>query len=343
MDLSWLASKTLSPEIRNKANIAIETFRKKVMSLPFNPQPIFFPPRRRSVFRTWHGRPVYARNVAPKPLSLSGSDVAILIQGKVVEKYNFTLETVEIYKKIYPKAHVILSTWNSTNPETVRKARILGATVVITDEPVPLPGASNLDLQILSTSQGIKEARRLGATYALKTRTDQRLYEPGALDLMKGLLASFPPTTEHFASPQRMRVLVTNLGTFKFRLYSMSDFLHFGLLEDLEKIWDVHAVNKLLGRGLLHPPEVFLCTHFMDSIGRIRENTIADWWGFVRDSLIVIDSPSIDLFWPKYSSKEYRWHQYDGPKTFNQFSFADWISLQGKEVVDTEGIDQPLF
>jgi hypothetical protein len=81
----------------------------------------------------------------------------------------------------------------------------------------------------------------------------------------------------------------------------------------------------------------------MDSIGRVRENSLADWWGFVRDSLIVIDSPSIDLFWPKYSSREFRWHQYDGPKTFNQFSFADWISLQGKEVVDTEGTNQPLF
>jgi hypothetical protein len=343
MDQSSMASKILSPEIRNRVNIAIGEIRKKVMSLRFNPQPIFFPPRRRAVFRTWHQRPVYARNVAPSPRSLSGSDVAIVIQGRVIEKYNFTLETIEIYKKIYPNARVILSTWNSTNPETVQKARLLGATVVITEEPVPIPGTWNLNLQILSTSQGIKEADRLGATYALKTRTDQRLYNPKALDLMKGLLASFPPSTERLALPHRMRVLVTNLGTFKFRIYSMSDFLHFGLLEDLEKIWDEHSADKLLGLGLDPPPEVFLCTHFMDSIGRIHENSLSDWWVFVRDSLIVIDAPSIDLFWPKYSSREYRWHHYDGPKTFNQFSFADWISLQGKELVDTEGVDQSLF
>jgi hypothetical protein len=340
---SWLASKLFSPEIRKNLNAAITALQKKALGSFFNPQPIFFPPRRLSAFRTWHERPVYARNVSQAARGVSGSDVAIVLQGKVVEKSSFTLETVEIYRKLYPQAQIILSTWNSTKPETVHRARALGATVLLTDEPLTMPGHANVDLQILSTVQGLREARRLGAKYGLKTRTDQRMYNPMALDLMQGLLASFAPNREHSDRSQLMRILVTDLGTFKFRLYSMSDFLHFGLLEDLEKIWNVEALRKLDGVALSSPPEVFICSHFIQSIGRVRANSLQDWWSFVRDNLIVVDASSLDLFWPKYTSREYRWRQYDGPKTHNQFSFADWMSLQSQVVVDPEGIDQALF
>jgi hypothetical protein len=339
----WRGLDAFGQEIRKKTNRKVMSLQKKVLSSFFNPQPIFFPPRRPSAFRTWHERPAYATNVSPVLNSISGSDVAIVIQGKVVEKHSFTLETVAIYRKIYPQAQVILSTWNSTKPETVQRARALGATVLLTDEPTSPPGNANVDLQILSTVQGLREAGRFGAKYGLKTRTDQRIYNPMALDLMKGLISSFSPNIDRSNQSQQMRVLVTDLGTFKFRLYSMSDFLHFGLLEDLERIWDLEAVSKLAGLGLSSPPEVFLCSHFMDSIGRARENSLQDWWTFVRDNLIVLDASSLDLFWPKYSSREYRWRQYDGPKTHNQFSFADWMSLQSQVVVDPEGIDQALF
>lgn len=340
---SWLASKVLSSELRKKINSKISLLQKKVLGYSFNPQPILPLPRRLSRFRTWHERPAYAKNVSPALQSLEGRDVAIVIQGKVVEKRSFTLETVAIYRKLYPQSQVILSTWNSTKLETVHRARALGATVLLTDEPTSTSGNANVDLQILSTVQGLTEARRLGVKYGLKTRTDQRIYNPMALDLMKGLLASFAPKIERSDHSQLMRVLVTDLGTFKFRLYSMSDFFHFGLLEDLEKIWNLEAIRKLSGVGLSSPPEVFLCSHFIESIGRGRSNSLQDWWTFVRDNLIVIDASSLDLFWPKYSSREYRWRQYDGPKTHNQFSFADWMSLQAQDAVSTEGIDRPLF
>ena len=47
------------------------------------------------------------------------SDCAIIIQGPVITKNKFTLETVKLYLKLHPNAYIILSTWDDTSKEVI--------------------------------------------------------------------------------------------------------------------------------------------------------------------------------------------------------------------------------
>jgi hypothetical protein len=100
----------LSQKARKRANSAISFMQKnlkKLRGLAFNPQPIVFPVRSRSFFRTWHPRPVFARQVRTPHSNNSWGDVALVLQGKIMEKANFTLETIEIYRKLFPQVRVL--------------------------------------------------------------------------------------------------------------------------------------------------------------------------------------------------------------------------------------------
>ena len=45
------------------------------------------------------------------------SQVAIIMQGPIFREEHFTLETVKIYKKLFPSAKVFISTWKDQDKE----------------------------------------------------------------------------------------------------------------------------------------------------------------------------------------------------------------------------------
>ena len=54
--------------------------------------------------------------------------VAIIIQGPLLKKNNFTIETVKLYKKIFSNYLIILSTWEDEDQEylsEIKKENIL--------------------------------------------------------------------------------------------------------------------------------------------------------------------------------------------------------------------------
>ena len=51
----------------------------------------------------------------------SKGELAIVLQGIVAIQDDCTLETVRLYKKIFPSAIIILSTWDFTSDEPVAK------------------------------------------------------------------------------------------------------------------------------------------------------------------------------------------------------------------------------
>jgi hypothetical protein len=162
--------------------------------------------------------------------------------------------------------------------------------------------------------------------------------------MMKFLVDSYPIETPPTTSPQIARILVLGFGTFKFRKYSMSDFLQFVKLSDMRILWSENAKIHDFNENHSQAPEVQICKSFLKSIAWKADDTIRDWWSFVRQRLIVIDQSSIDFFWPKYSSKEFRYLDYSTNTKFSEFTFADWTALLSKSKIEaTDGVQADLF
>ena len=122
-------------------------------------------------FVTFHHRPILASSVATgSDDERSGERLAIVIQGPIVHCDDFTLETARIYRRHFPGAQLILSSWEDEPRDMVERFRNLGVAVVLNRKP-EFAGVGNINLQITSARNGILRAVENGAEYALKTRT----------------------------------------------------------------------------------------------------------------------------------------------------------------------------
>ena len=128
-------------------------------------------------FFTYHNRPKYVDglNVYTLEKTKISQEVAIIVQGPIVKESDFTVETLRIYKKIFPGVKIILSTWDDEDQTFINKVRALDIEVIMNKKP-NFGGLSNINFQIVSSSKGIFRAKELGFKFALKTRTDQRIY-----------------------------------------------------------------------------------------------------------------------------------------------------------------------
>ena len=78
-----------------------------------------------------------------------------MLQGPVITTHDYTLETIKIYKKIFPKSHIILSTWQDENTEYLKKINSDDCIIIQNKKP-DFSGSSNINLQIASSNAGIK-------------------------------------------------------------------------------------------------------------------------------------------------------------------------------------------
>ncbi len=61
--------------------------------------------------------------------------IAIVVQGPIIIKNDFTFETLKLYINIFPNAIVILSTWDDQSVRVISKIRDLGIRVIINKYP----------------------------------------------------------------------------------------------------------------------------------------------------------------------------------------------------------------
>ena len=95
------------------------------------------------------------------------NEFAIILQGPIDNEENFTLETIRIYKKIFPNARIILSTWENENINQIRL--IQKENIDLIQNKIPRnSGTGNINLQLKSTSAGIELAKSEGIKYTLK-------------------------------------------------------------------------------------------------------------------------------------------------------------------------------
>ena len=77
------------------------------------------------------------------------SGTALVMQGPILLSNDFTFETLKLYRKIFPRTRLILSTWEDENAEELIKIRELGVEVILNNKP-NYSGPANINFQIVS-------------------------------------------------------------------------------------------------------------------------------------------------------------------------------------------------
>jgi len=287
-------------------------------------------------FLTYHARPKRSDDTLINLSYCKGLDlhkIAIVVQGPLVLDDDLTFETIKLYKKNFPSSRIVLSTWEGEDDETIGAIERLNVDVIKSKKPL-MAGVANVNFQIASTSAGIKHATSLACEYVLKTRTDQRIYSSQALHFCYLSIKRFPLQNNN---GQRERIIAFNLNTFMFRPYSVSDMINFGHIDDMKKYWciefdtrelkDLPSADTLLGWSKQKLAEVYFVSSFVDNVGEELVWSLEGSWKVVAERFCILNTYDIDLYWKKYTRKEFRHENYISSKD-RQINFAEWLILQ---------------
>ncbi|MDD4519297.1 MAG: WavE lipopolysaccharide synthesis family protein [Alphaproteobacteria bacterium] len=287
-------------------------------------------------FYTFDKKPLYSQEY--KALSEPFNErekIAIVLQGPLKKEWDFTLETLKIYRKNFAGCSLIVSTWDTEDKKLCEALEKLGAFVIT--GPAPGENFLNMHHQIVSSQRGLQKAKELGCTYALKTRTDQRIYETNVPEYLLNILNLFPLKSK--VEGQKQRLITTSFNTFKYRLYEISDMFLFGDIDDVLNFWscplaqitDVHPKN-LMAFLKNRPSEIYYMTNFLERTGWPIDWTLGDSWKAFGERFCIIDTPSVGLYWPKYSAEVSRFRNFFGQKNIlEELTFKEWLDLYLKD------------
>lgn len=160
---------------------------------------------------------------------------AIILQGPICKKDAMTVQTILFYKKVYPLARIIVSTWDDEQEDTLKEMARLGAVVVTSKKP-ELCGVYNVNLQLTSSLAGVKKAKEMGCEFVVKTRTDQRVCKSFIFDTMISAVKYFK--SDNVGQKGRIVALGGGNGGM-FIPYHLSDFLYLGYTDDLLRLFDI--------------------------------------------------------------------------------------------------------
>ena len=296
-------------------------------------------------------RPVFAKAVEKELLDKT-SDVAILMRGQVVKVNEFTKNSLKMYRLNYPNAPIFLSTWDSCIDNNFRLfAEKYNIELIASKFEKPKTGYRNDNLQIFVNVKGLQEITKRNIRYSFTTRTDQRFYNNNLLMYLKNIHSNYPYLNpENPQDKQIERLLAMSFDTFMFRLYGIGDMFFFGLSEDVlnywnskkdKRIFDMEDIkNKIYTRkteAKLRISEVYFMTEFLKRNGHKLKWTIEDYFKVIKDRFIIIDSSSMDFFWPKYSFFEERFKDFEDIR-YKEITYADWLLIKNKQLNPSEKI-----
>ncbi|MBQ7543336.1 MAG: hypothetical protein IJT02_00140 [Synergistaceae bacterium] len=249
-------------------------------------------------------------------------EYAVVIQGPVLN--GFTAESIRVYRKILPKAHIIVSTWKGTDGKLADELRELADDVLL-NEPPETNGLLNVNYQAKSSYAGMKRASELGIPYAIKIRSDMRMYTPMVFEYMKSLIEAFP-LDESVSQRQKERIIATSRGGAVARKYFIRDYFYFGATRDLLNFFDfppdpvnysglttediglyLHSIKKWVddnGENLIHvSPEIQLTKSYLQrtTTGNC-ESTVKRFWEDVSKRFLIVSLSELRLYWDKYNA-----------------------------------------
>jgi hypothetical protein len=292
----------------------------------------------RDNYLTLHLRPKKASNVDSDTTELNDS-FAIVIQGPIGKYYNFLFESIKLYKKTFPGATIIISTWDTEKKAILESIENLGVIVLLSNLASIPWGFGNINLQMVSAHKGIEYASNNGIKYCIKTRTDCRMYHNNIAAYLVSTLNSFPLNK----NPNSIgRIVATSVNTCKYKVYGITDILLFGYTKDLELYFqpfknrsfeeelESYGFGKFpaIINGTPVVSETFLCARYLMNMGVKLDWTLEHWWECLKNYFIVIDADSIDLFWYKTDwPYEKRFYRSYASKSHRAVEFSDWLTL----------------
>lgn len=298
------------------------------------------------LFYTLHKRPRYADRVKKRSIIIKPPErVAIVMQGPLALKDDFTFETLKLYKVMYEGVDLILSTWKGEDTETLNRIRNLGV-VLIENEKPSFPGHHNINMQIVTSESGLLEAKRRGAQFGVKLRTDQRMYNPDSINLFILLHYQYPPDP---TTKQKGRLFSINIGVMKHKLYSVGDMLFFGEIDEMLTYWacehdtrTLHLEPNLstLEVSKLMLAETYLTVKYLEKAGHRLLWTAEDSLHAYGTYFCIVDHSFFDLYWCKHNSfLEYKSRFYTMNHSHEPLSFADWLAAYLKRPIDVHQIE----
>ena len=170
-----------------------------------------------------------------KPVFYGNDDIAIVSQGPIDYKNDFTIETMYFYRKIYPDIILIVSTWQGDVSDEFRwRAESIGVQIV-EGEKISETGYFNHYLQIRSSRNGVERAaENPKVRYILKTRNDQRFNHPDFIRYLRNLLKQYPVNTPKMES----RMIYMGFPSSMFGIpFHLTDFMMFGTVNTMSEYW----------------------------------------------------------------------------------------------------------
>ena len=262
---------------------------------------------------------------------------AIIVQGGLLEKDDFTFQTLKLYKKNFQDNTIIIySGWENLNYDLQISIEKIGVIVLKNSFPIN-SGHKNINYQIASTKAAIELCENLNVKYVAKTRSDQRFYHENWFYSLKEMLNSFPLINNN--GVQKNRLIALSINTFKDRLYGVSDMFMMGNIEDMKLYWNVEfdkrkkiqlsSSKPFLDYSKQKMCETYFNVNFLEKIKHNIKWTYADSLQCYRDYFIILDKDSMDMLWPKYTWSENRWSDYKtNRENYHEITFFDWILLQ---------------
>ncbi len=296
----------------------------------------------KDAYFTYHYRPKCADEVE-KFVPESVTNVCIVIQGPLKKEDDFSFETIKLYKKYYPNTPIVVSTWDTESVEDLDYLKQLcGVDNVCVSH---FEKSCSINYQRTTSLAGIKRAMELGCEYILKTRTDQRIYASRILSLLIKMWKDFPI---RIVSKAKGRIVVNGVGTLSDRFYDLSDMFVFGHKDDVLRYFSCPKDNRDIPNLMkqikyenhlqynaeyskLRDGEIWFATHYLESLGYNLKWTFDDSDYYRNELYIIIDDSMLDLYWPKYTQKEYRRTNYYTQEDFHQVSFLEWYNAQTKQ------------
>ena len=278
----------------------------------------------RSSFLTWHRRPKLL-DEAYSAGEGSYENFGIVVQGPVLRKHEFTFQTLLSYRRMFPGARVVLSTWESQGVTAQWRDTFGEAGIQLVESPQPQEkGHSNFNLQLKSSIAGLAALQEYGVEFAVKQRTDQRIYNKFALSYLEASLKLIK------ARDGNARLFSSSLNSFLGRPYGLSDMFQFSTLEEVTRYWSVpQAVgpHRYPNPGGHNFNESFLAFNYCAS--RTKSGTPPDWEEALSEFFGIVDHSTLDMYWPKYSRREYLWRRY-AESELEELTHSRWLSIVAK-------------
>ena len=240
----------------------------------------------------------------------SKKKIAIIIQGPFIKENDLTIRVIKQFRKITgPNVKIVLSTWAHDLANKNSERYIIPADVIIKNRKPDYNGPNNVNLQIISTNNGINHFKKNDIDYVLKARSDQIYYSENILEFLLSLIEQFPIKKEILNKIFIKNRIVTCQPKSE-ELYSLNDQFMFGSFDDLKNFWNLESLvkkekilkisnieNQLITKFGI---EAYLFIKFLKRINYKFSFNKSSYLRSIKDLLCLVDISMLNRYWTKY-------------------------------------------